>query len=138
MQTSFPLLRFRFQLSLMLGYYMKGTLSAIVFVLLLTCTAQKRHTLEEFRSLHSFEATVVKVVELPGPPTFQTALSGQDRQIWLKTMKGDIIVLDRVPTSIEGNFCSTINTWLELKAGSTYTFPDLLRPQPHCIEVYSK
>jgi len=122
----------------MLGYYMKKTLTGIVLILLSTCAAQQRYTLDEFRDLHSFEATVVKVLDLPGSPTFQTALSGPDKQIWLKTVQDVFIVLDRVPTSIEGNFCGTINTWLELKVGKTYTFPDLLHPQPHCIEVYTK
>jgi len=122
----------------MLGYHMKRTLAAILLILLPACTTQKRYTLDEFRDLDSFEATVVKVVDLPDSTTFQTALSGQDKQIWLKTAQGIIVVLDRVPTSIGGNFCRTIDTWLELKVGKTYTFPDLLLPQPHCIEVYSE
>ena len=78
------------------------------------------------------------MVDLPGSPTFQTALSGPDKQIWLKTRNGVIIVLGRVPTSIGGNFCGTIDTWLELTVGKTYTFPDLLLPRPHCVEVYSE
>jgi hypothetical protein len=127
-----------FYFSLMVLYYMKRILSVIFLVLLSACATQQRYTLDEFRGFHPFEATVIKVVELPGPPTFHTALSGPDKQIWLRTVQGDVIVLDKVPTSIEGKFCGTINTWLELKTGTVYAFPDLLRPQPHCIEVYSR
>jgi hypothetical protein len=122
----------------MLGYYMKRTFAAILLMFLPACAIQHRYTLNEFRDLDSFEATVVKVVDLMDSSTFQTALSGPDKQIWLKTMQGVIIVLDRVPTSIGGNFCPTIDTWLELTVGKTYTFPDLLLPQPHCVEVYSE
>ena len=122
----------------MLAYTMKKTLVGIVLLLLSTCAVQKTYTLREFLCLHSFEAIVIEVVDLPAPPTFPTALSGPDKQVWLRNVQGDIIVVDRVPTSLGGNFCGTIDTWLELKAGNKYTFPDLLRPKPHCIEVYTK
>ena len=117
---------------------MKRALLAIVVILVSTCASQKRYTIEEFHHLQSFQATVEKVVNLPGSPTFPTSLSGPDRQFWLKTMRGDIIILDRVPTSLNGNFCGTIDTLLELEEGKIYTFPDLLSSKPHCTEVYSK
>ena len=117
---------------------MKRTLAAILLILLPACATQKQYTLDEFRDLDSFEATVFKVVDLPDSPTFQTAVSGRDKQICLKTTQGVVIVLDRVPTSTGGNFCRMIDSWLELKVGKTYTFPELLLPQPQCIEVYAE
>jgi hypothetical protein len=117
---------------------MKSILLTIVVILVSACVYQKRYTIEEFRKLRLFQAVVEKVVNLPDSPTFPTSLSGPDRKIRLKTMRGDSIILDRVPTSLNGNFCGTIDTLLDLEVGKIYTFPDLLESKPHCTAVYSK
>ncbi len=99
---------------------------------------QKKYTFDEFLRLSPFLADVDRIVDLPGPPTFATALSGPDRCIVLRTKAGETIVIDNVPTSLGGNFCGTINAWLPIKEGATYTFPDVLRLRPNCTQIYVK
>jgi hypothetical protein len=114
----------------------------IVFVFLLiilsACTPQRRHTFDEFLRLSAFQAEVVGIVDLPGPPTFDTALSGPDRRFVLRTKVGETIVLDKVPTSLWGNFCGTIDSWLPIKEGGTYTFPEVLQPRSDCTKVFAR
>ena len=80
----------------------------------------------------------MRITDLPGPPTYATALSGPDRRIALRTRAGETIVIDKVPTSLGGNFCLTINSQLPIEEGENYTFPDVLRPRPDCTKVFSE
>jgi hypothetical protein len=116
----------------------KSAFLSIVVIFVSACAYQNRYTIEELRHFQSFQATVEKVVNLPGSPTLPTSLSGPDRQIWLKTVQGEIMIIDKVPTSLNGNLCGTIDTLLELEVGKIYTFPDFLGSKPHCTEVYPK
>ena len=114
------------------------TLIALILILVSGCAQQRRYMFDDFLRLSAFEAEVVEIVDLPAPPTFATALSGPDRRIVLRTKAGEKIVIDKVPTSLGGNFCLTINSWLPIKEGENYTFPDVLRPRPDCIKVFAE
>ena len=113
-------------------------LLALILILVSGCAPQKRYTFDEFQRLSQFQAEVVGIVDLPGPPTFATALSGPDRRIRLRTKAGETLVIDKVPTSLGGNFCLTINSWLPIKEGGNYIFPDVLRPRPDCTKVFAE
>ena len=119
---------------------MVRTLFALILILIFMggCASQRRYTFDKFLRLSTFQAEVVEIIDLPGPPTFAIALSGLDRRIVLRTKTGETIVIDKVPTSLGGNFCLTINSWLPIKEGENYTFPDVLRPRSDCTKVFAE
>ncbi len=87
-------------------------LLALILIFLAARVHQTRYTFDKFLGLGAFQAEVVGIVDLSGPPTFATALSGLDKRILLRTKAGETIVIDKVPTSFGGNCCGTINSWL--------------------------
>ncbi len=117
---------------------MRRTLFPLLLILVFSCAPQRRFTFAEFLQLSAFQAEVVGIMDLPGPPIFATALSGPDRRIVLRTKAGETILIDKVPTSLGGNFCLTINSWLPIKEGGNYIFPDVLRPRPDCTTVFAE
>ncbi|MBI4844199.1 MAG: hypothetical protein HY809_07770 [Nitrospirae bacterium] len=114
------------------------TVSALILILLSGCATQRQYTFEKFLKLEKFEAQVIEVTDLPSPPTFLTDISGADRRILLKTLEGRSIMIDKVPTSIGGNFCGTVDLWLPVKEGERYTFPDALQPKQDCTNIFSE
>ncbi len=114
------------------------TFLALILIFVSGCDHQTRYTFDEFLRLSAFQAEVVGIVDLSGPPTFATALSGPDRRILLRTKAGERIVIDNVPTSLGGNFCGTVDSWLPIREGANYTFPDALRPRPDCTKVFAE
>lgn len=107
--------------------------------LLIGCAGQQRYGYEEFLRLEPFEAQIVRITRLSSM-TYETALSGQDLVIELKKPGGSVVVVAKVPTSLEGQFCGTIDPWLVVEPragayearGGTFRFPDLIRPKPDC------
>ena len=114
------------------------TLFTLILVVVSGCTHQRRYTFGEFLQLSAFQAEVVGIKDLPGRPTYAAALSGPDRRIVLRSKAGEMIVIDKVPTSLGGNFCLTINSWLPIKEGEHYIFPDVLRPRPDYTKVFAE
>jgi hypothetical protein len=120
---------------------MTSLTSALVLVVLLmtACVSQKQYGYDEFLRLEPFEAEIVRITRLSSM-TYPTPLSGSDLMIRLKTSRGGVVTVTRVPTSLGGRFCGTIDPWLVVEPrpgayearGGTYRFPELLRSKPDC------
>jgi len=94
------------------------------------------YTFTEFLRLNAFEAEVVGIVDIPGPPTFApAALCGSDKHVVLKSKVGETILIDRVPTSVSGTYCGTLNSAFPIKVGDTCTFPAVLQPRSDCVDI---
>jgi hypothetical protein len=120
---------------------MTSRASVLTLVALLTtgCISQKQYAYDEFLRLEPFEAEIVRITRLPSM-MYPVPQSGSDLKIQLKTSGGGVVTVTRVPTSLGGRFCGTIDPWLVVEPlpgayearGGTHRFPDLLRSKPNC------
>lgn len=118
------------------GFVFKAVPIAIALVA--GCAAKARYSFSEFLQLPSFQAKVTKVLDLPGSVSIPTNLSGPDIRFYLRTESGKTVIVERIPTSLGGQFCGTVNSLQNFEKGQTYIFPEALRPKPDCTEPFSK
>ena len=106
---------------------MTSLASALILVGLLTagCISQKQYAYDEFLRLEPFEAEIVRITRLSSMK-YPRPQSGSDLTIQLKTSGGGVVTVTRVPTSLDGRFCGTIDPSLVADPSSS-----LRSPWPH-------